>query len=131
MNLEQSLKNRTRELITLAWDIFSRKVSNGLITINKEASMQLQYAYIVQQLLPMIIFNKDESINLQLETTISDGRKNREVDIYIYGYEQKEKFKIAIELKCYKSLASSGRKRGATNIFMKDIYEDLCKLEGY
>ena len=79
----------------------------------------------------MIIFNKDESINLELETTISDGRKNREVDIYIYGYEQKEKFKIAIELKCYKSLASSGRKRGATNIFMKDIYEDLCKLEGY
>lgn len=44
MNLEQSLKNRTRELITLAWDIFSRKVGNGLITINKEASMQLQYA---------------------------------------------------------------------------------------
>lgn len=131
MNLEQSLKNRTRELITLAWDIFSRKVSNGLITINKEASMQLQYAYIVQQLLPMIIFNKDESINLELETTISDGRKNREVDIYIYGYEQKEKFKIAIELKCYKRLPSSGRKRGATNIFMKDIYEDLCKLEGY
>lgn len=77
MNLEQSLKNRTRELITLAWDIFSRKVGNGLITINKEASMQLQYAYIVQQLLPMIIFNKDESINLELETTISAGRKNR------------------------------------------------------
>lgn len=41
MNLEQSLKNRTRELITLAWDTFSRKVGNGLITINKEASMQL------------------------------------------------------------------------------------------
>jgi hypothetical protein len=34
-------------------------------------------------------------------------------------------------MKCYRTVASSGGKRGATDIFMKDVYEDLAVLEGY
>ncbi len=47
------------------------------------------------------------------------------------GTSQSQKHTIAIELKCYKTLASSGGKRGATDIFMKDVYEDLAILERY
>lgn len=131
MNLDKSLKDRIRELITLAWEIFSKKVGNEVIIVNKEASMQLQYAYILQQLLPMIIINKNEKVYLDLETTINDGIKNREVDIFINGNDNNENFKIAIELKCYRKVASSGRNRGATDIFMKNVYEDLFLLEKY
>lgn len=38
---------------------------------------------------------------------------------------------VAVELKCYRTLASSGGKHGATDIFMKDVYEDLAILERY
>jgi hypothetical protein len=38
---------------------------------------------------------------------------------------------IAIELKCYRTFASSGGLRGATDIFMKDVYEDISILEQY
>jgi hypothetical protein len=34
-------------------------------------------------------------------------------------------------MKCYRTLAASGGKRGATDIFMKDVYFDLFLLEGY
>jgi hypothetical protein len=34
-------------------------------------------------------------------------------------------------MKCYREYASSGGKRGATDIFMKDVYEDLYLLERY
>ncbi|UEL47218.1 hypothetical protein [Terrisporobacter hibernicus] len=131
MNLEGSLKERCREVISFAWDVFSKKVGNDLININKEASMQLQYAHILQQLLPIIIVNKEEMLKLELETTISDGTNNREVDLLLYGESKTESFKIAIELKCYRKIASSGGKRGATDIFMKSVYEDLCLLEKY
>jgi hypothetical protein len=43
----------------------------------------------------------------------------------------KKPHRIAVELKCYRTIASSGGKRGATDIFMKDVYEDLALLERY
>jgi len=38
---------RLRRAISIAWEIFGRKVGGGLIPVNKEASMQLQYAYVL------------------------------------------------------------------------------------
>lgn len=38
---------------------------------------------------------------------------------------------MAVEMKCYREISSSGGKRGATDIFMKDVYEDLQLLESY
>ena len=34
-------------------------------------------------------------------------------------------------MKCYRTLAASGGNRGATDIFMKDVYEDFYLLEQY
>ena len=64
----ESLPPRMRGAVSLAWSLFSRKVGNGLVEINKEASMQLQFACILQQLLPLITFQPDEQVRLELET---------------------------------------------------------------
>ncbi|ADL52042.1 hypothetical protein [Clostridium cellulovorans] len=127
----QNINIRTISLIKVAWEIFSKKVGNGLILINKEASMQLQYAYILKSMLPLIIFRDDEFIEIELETTISDGKSTREVDIMVIVSKGVSVYKIALELKCYKTKASSGGNRGATDIFMKDVYQDVHLLERY
>lgn len=122
---------RLRHAISLAWSIFMRKVGSGLLPINKEASMQLQYSYILQQLLPLIIFKNDEIAEIELETGIDAGEGIKEVDLLLKGQSEAGLNIIAVEMKCYKTYAASGNLRGATDIFMKDVYEDLRLLELY
>ena len=122
---------RLRESISVAWSIFMRKVGYGLLPINKETSMQLQYAYILQQLLPLISYRPSESSTIELETGVSLKRTTKEIDLLLLGQSDEGEYNIAVEMKCYKTFASSGGKRGATDIFMKDVYEDLCLLELY
>lgn len=93
--------------------------------------MQLQFAYILQQMLPLVIFKKSEKVVIELETTVFDGSNYREADVIVTARENESEYKIAIELKCYKKLASSGGNRGASDIFMKDVYQDLNYLENY
>ena len=122
---------RMRAAISLAWSLFSKKVGRGLIEINKEASMQLQFSYILQQLLPIISFNKLDRFELELETGVMIENSANEIDVLFKGFSESQNHRIAIELKCYRTIASSGKKRGATDIFMKDVYEDLAILERY
>jgi len=122
---------RLRQAISLAWSIFMRKVGNGLLPINKEASMQLQYSYILQQILPLIILKNDERAEIELETGIDVGGGIKEVDLLLKGQSEAGYHIIAVEMKCYKTYAASGNLRGATDIFMKDVYEDLRLLELY
>jgi len=56
---------------------------------------------------------------------------SNEIDILLKGESTKGEHLIAIELKCYRKLASSGHPRGAQDIFMKDVYMDLAILEEY
>jgi len=125
------LPSRMRGAVSLAWSLFARKVGGGLIEINKEASMQLQFGYILQQVLPLISFHKSEKLQLELETGAKVDSSTCEIDVLLTGTSEKHKHRIAVELKCYRTLASSGGKRGATDIFMKDVYEDLAVLERY
>lgn len=125
------LSLRMRAVVSLAWSLFARKVGAGLIEINKEASMQLQFGYLLQQLLPLITFRKKEEFRLELETGAQIVESLCEMDVLLTGISESRRHRIAIELKCYKTLASSGGKRGATDIFMKDVYEDLAILERY
>lgn len=131
-NIEaENFSERMRAAISLAWAMFSRKVGNGLIPINKEASMQLQYAYVLQQLIPLITFHENERFEIELETGVKANGRSREIDLLFTGEFGEQKFVIAIEMKCYRTLTASGGKRGATDIFMKDVYEDLYLLEQY
>lgn len=60
------------------------------------------------------------------------NEKTREIDILIVGTDSAtQTYTIAIELKCYKYLASSGNPRGTHDVFMKDVYYDLYLLEQY
>lgn len=93
--------------------------------------MQLQFGYILNQVLPLIVFHRDEHVDLQLETGVRVNSSNCEIDLLLTGRFEKQQHRIAVELKCYKTFASSGGKRGATDIFMKDVYEDLELLERY
>ena len=93
--------------------------------------MQLQYAYVLQQFLPLITFQEDEAFEIELETGVNVTGKNREVDLLFSGCCSDGEHRIAIEMKCYRTFAASGGKRGATDIFMKDVYVDLLLLEQY
>ena len=131
-NIESAeLSERMRAVVSLSWNLFSRKVGNGLIPINKEASMQLQYAYILHQIAPLIVFQENESFSVELETGVIAQERSREIDILFSTECDHQKYSIAIEMKCYRTQSSSGGKRGATDIFMKDVYEDLYLLEQY
>lgn len=131
-NIEaESFSERMRAAINLSWIMFSRKVGNDLVPINKEASMQLQYAYVLQQLLPLITFHENESFEIELETGVQVNGRSREIDLLFKGEFGEQKYAIAIEMKCYRTLAASGGNRGATDIFMKDVYEDFHLLEQY
>jgi len=132
MIVSGDLFERLKGIVSYSWKIFSQKVGSGLIQINKEASMQLKYAYILQQFIPLIIFDNREKVEIELESTCFINGKTREIDILLKGTNcDSETYTIAIELKCYKKLASSGNPRGAHDIFMKDVYFDLFLLEQY
>ncbi len=90
-----TLPERMRGAVSLAWSLFAKKVGGGLITINKEASMQLQLGYILQQLRPLIIFEPDESLELELETGVSINESNREIDVLLSGQSGASKHRIA------------------------------------
>jgi len=127
----RDFENRLRESISFAWSVFMEKVGSGLLSINKEASMQLHYSYILQQIAPLICFKKSESVSLELETGTNIQGQPRQIDLVLTGKDNKNEYKIAVEMKCYREYASSGGKRGATDIFMKDVYYDLKLLEDY
>src|SRR6202011_2646074 len=91
-----------REAVSLAWSLFSRKVGGDLIKINKEASMQLQFGYILQQILPLITFQRDEQLWLELETSAKVDTTSCEIDVLLSGESIGAKHRIAVELKCYK-----------------------------
>lgn len=124
-------EERLRYAISAAWGIFARKVGGKTIPVNKEASMQLQYAYILRQLIPLTSHSGHEVADIELETGVRTSSGANEVDILLKGESEQGKSLIAIELKCYRAIASSGGPRGAHDIFMKDVYEDLDILEKY
>jgi hypothetical protein len=127
----ETFEDRLRNAISVAWHVFARKVGGGLISINKEASMQLQYAYVLKQLLPFTLHHKEESAELELETGVKTKNGSNSIDILLRANTLSGEIRIAIEMKCYRTIAASGGNRGAHNIFMKDVYEDLQILEEY
>ena len=68
---------------------------------------------------------------MELETGVQTNTGTKEIDILVKGISLQNEHIIAIEMKCYKTIASSGGNRGAHDIFMKDVYQDLNLLEDY
>ena len=93
--------------------------------------MQLQYAYLLKQLLPLTLHHVGESAELELETGVKTSSGTNNIDVLLLGKTLSQEIRIAIEMKCYRTYAASGGTRGAHDIFMKDVYEDLAILEEY
>ena len=129
--LKGSFEERLRKSISFAWGIFSERVGNDLLKINKEASMQLEYSSILKQLVPFICFEKDETVNIELETGAIINGKNLEIDLVVDGIKAHNHYRIAVEMKCYRNFSSSGNQRSATNDFKRNVYKDLNALEDY
>lgn len=66
----KNLIHRTCDLIDMCWESFSAKVGGGVIQVNKEASMQLQFAYVLKNSIDLIIHNEEENVQIELETGI-------------------------------------------------------------
>lgn len=126
-----NLVKRVNDIIEVCWESFSAKIGCGLIEINKEASMQLNFAYLLKNTIDLAIHHEDEKITIELETTINVNGKTKECDIVIKIEKEDKILKLPIEMKCYKELASSGGKRGALDIFFKDVHADIELLESY
>lgn len=125
------LKLRLTNIIDLCWLSFSAKVGGGLIEINKEASMQLHFAYILKNSIDLIVHHQDESVSIELETGISVNGRTRECDIVVKVEKGDNVLYLPIEMKCYKTKSSSGGFRGAQDLLRLGIYEDLQLLEQY
>lgn len=128
----EKLEEKLNLLIHMSWELLQKKVQNGLIKINKEASLQLQFAYILEELLIVTRYSEKEHVKVLLEDTVTiQNGKTQEVDVIVETEIDNKPYKITIEMKCYRTKTSSGKNRGAMNIFAKDVYEDIEVLENY
>ena len=125
------LIKRVNNIVELCWESFCSKIGGGLIEVNKEASMQLNFAYLLKTTIDLTLYHQDEAVTIELETGIKVKERWRECDIVLEIKKAQQISYLPIEMKCYKTFASSGGKRGAVDIFYKDVYADLELLEAY
>jgi len=122
---------RVKAIIDLCWESFSAKIGCGLIEINKEASMQLQFAYLLKNSLDLTVYNEGEEVKLELETGVPVNGRLRECDIVVHLTKDDEEVFLPIELKCYRQFQTNGKATGGYTDFRKKVYEDLSLLEQY
>jgi hypothetical protein len=127
----EELISRVQDVINNCWESFSAKVGGGLIEVNKEASMQLHFAYLLKNTIDLAKHHEDENIKIELETGIRVNGRLREADLVIEVTKGSIKQHIPIEMKCYKTKTASDGLRGAHDLFRYGIYEDLQLLELY
>ena len=126
------IEDKLDKLVKVAWELLQRKIAGGLVKVNKEASLQLHYAYILQELISICQFSDNENVKVVLEKTIAMGDgSTQEIDVVIETTVDDEPYHVAIEMKCYRKYASSGGYRGAMDVFAKCVYEDIESLEKY
>lgn len=114
--IPDSCAERLRILLDLGWNILLRQIMSGRMAVNKEASLQLHYAAIVQQLGSTFCLLPAETFAIELESSIKDG----EIDITCsLGIT-----KAAIEMKCFRK-----RSNRAQDIDMYNVLSDIGRLQ--
>jgi hypothetical protein len=131
MEIPISIRNRVSWAIKFSWDIVQLKIGNDEIRVNKEASLQLYYASILKEVLSLLKFSPIEQFYVELEASVTVSNKPYLIDILVSYSDSEVSEKHAIELKCYRTLAASGKNRGANDIFMHSVYVDLHLTEQY
>lgn len=111
-------KVRLSYIIDESWLILFNRIVSGEQIINKEASLQLQLAYILQNLGNSYCISPTETFKLELET----GYEGKNIDITC----QLGNIKAAVELKCF--MKASNR---AKDLDMYDALIDIERLESF
>ncbi|WP_419211121.1 hypothetical protein ACNR9Q_10240 [Maribacter sp. X9] len=111
-------KQRLSHIINQAWLILFNRIAYGKQLINKEASLQLQLARILQDLGNVYCILPTERFELELETSYN----SKNVDITC----ELGKVKAAIELKFFKKASNR-----AKDTDMYDALIDIQRLESF
>jgi hypothetical protein len=109
----QDTKQRLDIIINESWQILFHRIISKKQKINKEASLQLQFARILNDLGNLYCILPDETFHIELETK----HNNKNIDITC----QIGQTKVAIELKCF--IKSSNRAKDT------DMYDALADIE--
>jgi hypothetical protein len=130
-----TIDEKIRQIIETAWTGYSNKVAAGLLQPENEKMMQLQFAMMLQSLVSLYEFRKNESIKVLLEVPVTISRlpSKRIIDIVIVHAENQSKKSYPIELKCFRVFTrdGNGKKRGAQNLGMYDYWADIENVEQY
>lgn len=114
----ESLESRMRWVLATAWEICLQRIASKRISINKESSLQLHYAYILAQLGELVCIEPEEAFKIELET----HHAGKNIDIWCSLRD----CEAAIELKCFRKASNR-----ATDIDMYDVLKDISRLESY
>lgn len=114
----ESAEKRMGNILSQAWNICIQRIASGRIVINKEASLQLHYAYILTQLGELACIGDDEKFKIELESNY----KGKNIDITCSTGDCNS----AVELKCFMKASSRPLEND-----MYDVLKDISRLEAY
>ncbi len=107
------------EVIERSYNLLLAQISNGRITIDNEASFQLQFSYILKVIGEMHQFSPNDLFSIKLETPFlsekvlaKSNSKKAKIDIIISLENRilpESKVSCAIELKYFKRQTSGNR----------------------
>lgn len=122
-----AFRTRIENFIYDSWKIFAHKAGNEVIHVNQEISMQLNYAYLLRKHIDLLIYDKREKVDIELEYALEVNGKTSIIDILIKTSNGKETLNIPLQLKCYRE----GDRKEVQDIFIENVYVNLENLEQY
>ncbi|WP_047986085.1 hypothetical protein [Ornithinibacillus californiensis] len=133
--ITMSYKEKLKEIVERSYSILLAQISNGRITIDNEASFQLQFSYILKVIGELHQFSPNDLFTIKLETPFiseielaKSKSKKANIDITIALEDRLQpasKTSCAIELKYFQK----SNHREPNNRY--DAFIDLVNLEGY
>ena len=127
-----SLEDRLKQIIDSSYKLLCHKIVSSSITIENEASMQMQLGVIMKQIGQLYEFDQNDHFYVELETwqdissTSKSNKGKARCDIYLKFISDTEERYAAIELKYFKY---SQNEAVTDNRF--SLLSDLENLEQY
>lgn len=104
----KNLQNRLKEIIDISYQVFCHKIVEGQITIDNEASLQLQLGVIMKTIGLVYEFSPNDTFTINLEYVIKDeniltwkSQQKARIDIFLRLSDGINSCSAAIELKYF------------------------------
>jgi hypothetical protein len=128
-------KERLNRTFALAFECLRHKINSGRITVDNEASLQLQFAAILKSVGELFEIHRDEFFSIELEKPVElpdstfgkSGSRKAKIDIFcsFTKASTREVHSCAIEMKYFKKK----NHREPNNRY--DVFADIHNLENY